>query len=110
MFGAPIQDSEMAFIAENDPMTVRAYELMLKELSGIPAYQKYLEFILMHAGSSIEISLSGLPGRLTRISNQPSMGLADSEARLISETPKKLIFVPHVRRGICTTLFPAVTP
>ncbi len=112
LLGQQKQVKYVVVIAENDPLTLRAYEQMLKEISGIPLYQKHLEFVLLHAGSEADLALSGLPGRWTRVSNQPLTSLTLAEETLLSQAPRRVIFSSQRRTGAkrCRDIFSEVIP
>ncbi len=78
------QKKYVVVIAENDPATVHGYVEMLKELMGIPEYQKYFEFIFLNAGTEFEVSRSGLPGRWTRVTTGSLKPLEDVDIEFLS--------------------------
>jgi hypothetical protein len=71
-------------IAENDPLTVASYARMLQEIMGIPDYQKQFDIILLHAGTELEVSRSGLPGRWSQLSGGLFRPLQETEVTFLT--------------------------
>ena len=85
-------------VAEDNPQIIQKYYELFTELSALKEYRSYLRFVLIHAGTATEISLSPLKARVVEFQNGFAKPVSKSVERYLlpPTNPADTHVNPHI--------------